>query len=139
MQVRQHRRPHPRAGFTLMEMMVVVAIIVALAGMSILYYAGQVDESNKAAAKSKISSLESAVTMYYTQHNGTWPDSLQALLTRDPQTGHGPYVTGQDSLLSPWGVAFQYDASGPGNNNLKPDIWCDIPGGKGRVANYKTN
>lgn len=129
---RTHAR-QPRVGFTLIEMMVVVAIIVALAGIGIFYMAGQADEGNKTKVKADIKSLTQASIVYKTQHGGAWPDSLQALTTRDDQ-GHGPYIANQENLQDPWGRPYNYDASGSNNNGLQPDIWCQSPFGK--IANW---
>lgn len=118
------RKRHVRAGFTLIEMMVVVAIIVALAGIGIFYMAGQADEGNKTKVRADIKSLTQASIAYKTQHAGAWPDSLQALMVRDDQ-GYGPYIANQENLLDPWGRPYNYDPSGQKNNGLTPDIWCD--------------
>jgi len=47
MKLRNTRNRRRRPGFTLMEMMVVVTMIVALAGLGIFYMAGQAEEANK--------------------------------------------------------------------------------------------
>ena len=115
-----------RPAFTLMEMMVVVAIIVALAGVGIFYMAGQVDEGNKTKVQANVKALTDAVIIYKTQHAGAWPESLQTLLMRDEQ-GHGPYIRAQEDLVDPWNQPYQYDASGSRNNGLQPDIWSQTP------------
>jgi len=127
------RQRRVRAGFTLIEMMVVVAIIVALAGMGIFYMAGQADEGTKTKVKTDIKSLEQAVTAFKVQHSGMWPDSLQTLTVRDDQ-GHGPYIQNPENLLDPWGRPYNYDQNGSNHQGTSPDIWCDTPFGK--ISNW---
>ena len=115
-----------RTGFTLMEMMVVVAIIVALAGIGIFFLAPQADEGSKTKVKADIKSLDTAVGTYKTQHAGMYPENLQVLMVRDEQ-GYGPYIRSQEDLLDPWNRPYNYDPSGTNNGGLKPDIWCDMP------------
>jgi len=135
MKLRSTQQRNRRAAFTLMEMMVVVAIIVALAGVGIFYMAGQVDEGNKTKAKADIKSLTDAALTYKTQHAGQWPQDLGTLMQRDNE-GHGPYIRSQEDLISPWGTNFpyQFDTSGQHNNGLQPDIWVDSPIGK--ISNW---
>ena len=130
------KQHHRRAAFTLMEMMVVVAIIVALAGIGIFYMAGQAEEGNKTKAKADIKNLTSAVTAFKLNHPDIgWPQDLQSLLQRDDQ-GHGPYLTSAESLSDPWNRPYQYDPSGSRNNGLQPDIYTTIPNGQGIIGNW---
>lgn len=118
-----------RPGFTLMEMMVVVAIIVALAGIGIFFLAPQADEGNKTKVRADVRSLTNAALTFKTQHAGMWPPSLDALLVRD-ENGYGPYIKSVEDITDPWGNIYQYDASGSNNGGMQPDIWCDSPFGK---------
>ncbi len=100
-----------RAAFTLMEMLVVVAIIVALAGISIPMYFGYLDNSKMNAAKLGCKNLEMAVMGYYTD-NGVLPQNLQVLLQPNPNTGKA-YID-QRQLVDPWNNPYQYN---PGQLN----------------------
>ncbi len=126
MKIRNSQHRQRRAAFTLMEMMVVVAIIVALAGTGIYYMAGQIDEGNKAKAQANIKSLTDATINYKANHAGSWPPDIDTLLLKDEQ-GYGPYVRTQEDLLDPWGVKYSYDVNGPRNSNNQPDIWTQHP------------
>src|SRR6185369_2573758 len=112
MKLRDTRNRTRRAAFTLMEMMVVVAIIVALAGASIYYMAGQIDEGYKARVQANVKQLSDVMTQYKAQHQGSWPTSLQDLTLKDPNTGIGPYIKNQEDLTDPWGQMYQFDVNG---------------------------
>lgn len=117
-----------RAGFTLLEMLAVVAILVVLAGVGGYYYTKSVDDAKKDAARLQVKNLTTAVEAYYIKH-GEYPPSLLVLTERD-QDGGKPALD-PEALHSPWtGREYQYDPTGPNNAGNKPDIWVDGPTGK---------
>jgi len=136
MVIRTSRRRSPRSAFTLMEMMIVVAIIVALAGIGIIYFAGQADEGNKTKVRADIKNLTTAATLFKAQHQGRWPQSLEELLLKD-ELG-GPYIRSVEDLHDPWHQPYQYVMEGTNNNGLQPDIWCVMPGNLGTIGNWTT-
>ena len=137
MLIRTHTRHRThRAAFTLMEMMIVVAIIVALAGIGIVYMAGSADEGQKTKVRTDIKGLTTAVTLYKSQHAGAWPQSLEALLVKDEYGG--PYIQNAESLHDPWNRPYNYDPSGGKNNGTQPDIWCEMPSPLGVASNWTT-
>src|ERR1700756_4286829 len=93
-----------RAAFTLMEMLVVVAIIVVLAGVGGTYLIGQLNESKVSTAKIKARNIASACGMYLVD-NGVSPASLDLLLVKNAE-GKGPYLKGVDDLRDPWNNPF---------------------------------
>jgi general secretion pathway protein G len=130
-----------RLAFTLMEMLVVVAIIVVLAGVGGTYLIGQLNESKVSTAKIKARNVSQACEMYLVDHS-QYPGSLELLLQKD-QDGKGPYLKGVDDLKDPWGNPFQYDQSGTRNaaqgaavGVVIPDIFCTTPDGR-TVGNFK--
>lgn len=110
-----------------MEMLVVVAIIVALAGMGGYYFLGQANQARKGTAKGQIKTLEQAVDNYKLDHRDQTPAALTALLTKDEYGG--PYLKNQDALIDPWGKPFNYNPAGSRNNGLYPDIFAIAPDG----------
>lgn len=130
MTVRGKRRG-AREAFTLMEMLVVVAILVVLAGVGGYYYLRHIDESKVTAAKLQVKTLTDAVDAYKVKH-GEYPASLVVLTERDSD-GSLPYVE-PDALKTPFGQQYGYDPSGPNNSGIRPDIWADTP--QGRVGNW---
>lgn len=125
----QLENPLARAAFTLMEMLVVVAIIVALAGLGGYYVMGQLQNSQKKTAKLKAVELSKAVENYMIDHNNQPPPSLNVLTQPDGQ-GNPAYLKTQDALLDPWGKQYQYDPSGQHNNGNTPSIFTQSPDGK---------
>lgn len=112
------RKPSPRqsSGFTLVEILVVIAIISLLAGVVLINVLPNLGMGNQAAAKSQIQTLSSALTTYRIAH-GRYPtqeQGLQALVeapTRAPVPRNYPengYLTSRTLPLDPWGRAYIY-------------------------------
>jgi type II secretory pathway pseudopilin PulG len=120
-----------------MEMLVVVAIIVALAGIGGFFLMRALSDSQKDLAQAQArTTLTDACRAYAIKHNGQFPESLQQLLQQDARGG--PYLEDADALKDPWGQNFQYDRSGPKNQGKKPDIWTTTPEGL-QVGNWPMN
>ena len=83
-----HRR---QAGFTLIELMVVIVILGLLAGLIIPRFMGETDKAKQATARMQISSMESALKMYKLD-NGVYPSTEQGLqaLVEAPMAGKLP-------------------------------------------------
>jgi len=102
------------AGFTLVEILVVITIIgliMAIVGPRVLNYLG---ESKVKAAKIQIESFSSALDLYYLDM-GRYPasnDGLVALVQRpgNAQEWNGPYLKGGAVPNDPWGHPYVYRA-----------------------------
>jgi len=101
-----------RAGFTLVEVMVVVVILGILAVLIVPRVLGRTDEARVAAAKHDIAAIMQSLKLYHLD-NGRFPTNdqgLQALVSR-PQSGPAPgnWKPYLDKLpKDPWGNAYQY-------------------------------
>jgi len=118
-----------------MEMLVVVAIIVALAGIGGYFLLGQLSSSQRDAARAQTKVLTSACETYKIK-NGDWPDSLQQLLQPD-QFGNPQILKNEEALRTPWNSVYQYDKAGTNNRGLQPDIWAVDTSNQGqKVGNW---
>jgi len=133
MTLRTHlSRQARRSAFTLMEMLIVVAIIVALAGIGVVYIIPQFQKSQEGVAKAGAMALDQASQMYFKDHNH-WPQSLNDLIQKDENGG--PYVQ-PDALNDPWGQPYRYDPNGANNAGMKPDISTTAPGTQKVIGNW---
>ncbi|MFH1074681.1 MAG: type II secretion system protein [Candidatus Firestonebacteria bacterium] len=70
-----------KKGFTLIELMIVVAIIGILAAVAIPRFAQMLDKSREGATKGNLSAIRSAVSIYYSEKEGVWPADLSTSFT----------------------------------------------------------
>ena len=67
-------------GFTLIELMIVVAIIGILAAIAIPKFAQMLEKSREGTTKGNAGAIRSALAIYYGDREGVWPTTL------DPST-----------------------------------------------------
>lgn len=122
----QSRRTGRRSAFTLMEMLIVVAIIVALAGMGGFFFMGQLTQSKIGTAKGQAKILKNAITTYSVQ-NGDYPSELKQLLEA---TDHGPKILDdQRAIIDPWGREYKFIVEPDGT----VQVWSEGDGKTGRI------
>src|ERR1700691_2399074 len=73
-------------GFTLIELMIVVAIIGILAAIAIPKFAELIRKSGEGASKGNLGAIRSALSIYYGDMEGVYPDDMASLTTngKDP-------------------------------------------------------
>lgn len=109
-------------GWTFMETLIVIAIIMVLTATVGFMAAGSLEKSKFAAAKTQIESLSTAIEAFYIDC-GHYPSSEQGLkaLRRKPESGpscegwNGPYIY-KDVPQDPWGNEYQYIIPAPDGN-----------------------
>jgi general secretion pathway protein G len=128
------------AGFTLMEVLVTMVIILLLASIVGPKVIGQLGASKSKAAKIQIESLASAMELFRLDV-GRYPttaEGLRALVQAPSGNGpwSGPYLSKRDVPVDPWGNAFKY--ASPGSSGNAFDIISlgadNQPGGSGENA-----
>ena len=128
-----------RHGFTLLELLVVVALIAMLAGYVGPKYFAQLSKSEVGVAKAQIDGFEKALDQYRldTGRFPTTEQGLQALATQpaDESRWAGPYLK-KSVPLDPWGHPYQY--AFPGTNGKDYDLLSfgkdGLPGGTNENA-----
>jgi general secretion pathway protein G len=133
-------KKNTEAGFTLIELMVVIVILGILAGLIIPRFMGEPDKAKQAAAKTQIVSLETALKMYKLD-NGGYPTTEQGLkaLVEAPTIGNLPKNWRQGGYLEkgkipkdPWGNEFVYISPGTHGDFDLVCLGADgEPGGEG--------
>jgi general secretion pathway protein G len=125
-------------GFTLLELLVVVAIIGLLAGYVAPRYFGQIGKSEVSAAKAQLDALEKALDAYRLD-TGHYPSSeagLNALMTKpqDETKWNGPYLR-KAVPNDPWGKPYIYKIPGEKGDYDLTSLGKDgKPGGTGEDA-----
>jgi prepilin-type N-terminal cleavage/methylation domain-containing protein len=88
-------RARSEAGFTLIELMIVIVILGVLAGIVIFAVGGITDNGNLAACKSDLKTVTVAVEAYQAKHGvGSYPANLDPTLT----TGSDRFLRAQAGL-----------------------------------------
>ena len=77
-------------GFTLIELMIVVAIIGILAAIAIPKFAELIRKSSEGASKGNLGALRSAMSIYYGDLEGIYPASVDALTIGGKYLGQIP-------------------------------------------------
>jgi general secretion pathway protein G len=109
------KRRNARRGFTLMEVLLVLAILVVLGSMVTVGYMRLNINAQKDAARSQIGMLEEAV-QHYALNIGSCPSTQQGLEAlrvapsdlKNQAKWAGPYL-GQAVPNDPWGQPYQYE------------------------------
>ncbi len=114
-----------KAGFSLLEMLIVIGIIGMLAGLIIFNIEGTFGGAQESAAREYVETSMAAPLLQYRIHMGSYPTTeqgLQALLTPPADENaasrwKGPYVKNSEALLDPWQQPYQYKFPGERNPN----------------------
>lgn len=128
-------------GFTLVEIMLVVAIIGILAALVIPRIAGKSEEARETTAHADIKGGIKTALDEYDIDMGYYPQSLQDLLQRprNARNWKGPYL--DSPPIDPWGNPYLYCYPGKHNANGY-DLWSAGPpngksGDQNEIGNWQ--
>lgn len=123
-----------RLGFTLTEVLLVLAIIGVIAAMVVPNLIGNQQKANISAAKLTIKAMEDAVKNYAIGNGGEFPagsrDEVITILTTPMQDSTGRAVPPQLTEIpkDPWQQVLYYEfPSSKVPNGVKPAIWSSGP------------
>ncbi len=132
------RRPPRRSGkrlrraFTLLEMLLVLVIITALAGVVAPRFARRSEQARITAVLADIATLELALESFEID-TGRYPTTEEGLraLIQEPanvRQWNGPYIR-RGVPSDPWGNPYQYRQPGV-HNSASYDLWSFGPDGR---------
>jgi general secretion pathway protein G len=131
--IKRKSRAHSRErGFTLIEMLLVMVILVALAAVVLPKFTGRSEEANVTAANTTIANLEVALDAFEVD-TGRYPTTTEGLkaLVEEPsnlQKWKGPYIR-RDVADDPWGNPYVYTQPGR-HNKYGFDLYSYGPDGR---------
>ena len=104
------------AGFTLVEMLVVLAILTMLATFAGPKVLGFLGKAKSDTARVQISAIVSALELYAIDNGGYPPQELGLGALMQPPAGAprwgGPYLKKANGLIDPWGRPYGYRVDG---------------------------
>jgi general secretion pathway protein G len=113
--------------FTLIELLIVIAVIAIIIGIALPRFKGMKDEGNIIRAKADLRTLQTAVESYYIHNNDSYPSSLSDLTSAVPSIvgtlPSDPYDPGND---------YGYDRGGTDNQYYV--IFSEGPDGNGSAV-----
>ena len=113
MKSRMRQRRAARSGFTLIEIMLVLVILAAVAGIAVFSLGGAQEAAFKRTASAQINSLKSQLDMYKL-NVGSYPPTLEALYERpsDVDESRWSQVSRDPVKPDPWNRPFEYKVQG---------------------------
>ncbi len=113
-------------GFTLVELLVVIAMITILAAMAVVQYRNSVQKTQEATLKTNLFRMRDAIDQYYAD-KGKYPSSLDALVSEQylRKIPNDPFTNSADSWQT---VPAEPD---PANPSAEPGIYDVKSGAQG--------
>jgi general secretion pathway protein G len=138
-------RMRDRAGFTLIEIMVVIVILGLLAALVVPKLVGRTEEAKKTQARVQIKNLQQAIELFKLD-NGFYPGSDQGLeaLVRAPESGRIPKNYRKGGYIDrvpkdPWSNPYVYASPGQrGDYDISSYGADGVQGGDGEDADVNS-
>ncbi len=100
------------AGMTLMEILIVLAILGSLIAILLPRFTSQIDKSKVGETKIMMGQVINGLNMYYTDC-GKFPESLENLVQNDPNCSNwGPEAYVKKTPVDAWKHEFKYNVEG---------------------------
>ena len=112
------KKINKNSGFTLIELMVVMVILVLIAGLVGPQIMKQLGKAKSGTARLQVEDLGAALDIFYLD-NGRYPNTQEGLvaLVQKPagfDNWNGPYLKKKKVPIDPWNKDYQYQS--PGQN-----------------------
>ncbi len=116
-----------RAGYTLVEIMLVLSIIVVLMSAGIYYLMGNLEVAKNTRVRSDVEAISTQLKVYQMQNLDfpTTAQGLKALVqppTAPPKPRNWVQLLKAEALIDPWGSEYQYLKPGKRNPDSF-DLW----------------
>jgi general secretion pathway protein G len=130
---RSRRSARPVSGFTLIEVLLVLVILVILGSIAVPMFSGVGENANKQAARVQVQLLSDAITLYKTTV-ATNPNTLDELVSppsdqRAAARWSGPYIQANKDLIDPWGNPYKFNPKGT-KSGIDFDVYSLGPDGQ---------
>ncbi|MGL4420609.1 MAG: prepilin-type N-terminal cleavage/methylation domain-containing protein [Gemmataceae bacterium] len=126
-------RTRRRSAFTLLEVLVVVAILVILAGVASVGIFRFLEDAKEDTTKMKMQQLSTQCRAYAAKNGGDFPQSLNDLIS--PPDGQQPFLEGgMDAITSAWGTPIQYSIETDQGGSPVPVFRSQSADGKRRAV-----
>ncbi len=122
-----------KKGFTIIELLIVIAVISILIGIALPRFRGMQEEGNIAKAKGELRTLQTAVESYYIHNNRTYPATGSAALETALSTAK-PNIIDYVPTDSFSGTGADYVYVMGGTNSKFYIIYSVGPGGNGSAV-----
>ena len=99
-----------RAGFTLIEILVAVAIIGILGTVAIVNVMSNLESAKATAAQESVNNIKNAVLTYNLKYK-KYPSDIRDLIKEDSD-GNAAMDGGEGALEDPWGSEYKYERKG---------------------------
>ena len=101
-----------KRGFTLVELLVVVAILGILGAVAVTNVTGHIESTRKTAAKTAVDNIKGAVTTWMLSKKKSTPPSDLTVLVKADGDEEPALDGGEGALVDPWDTDFKIEVKG---------------------------
>lgn len=109
--MKKSRNTKTNAGFSLVEILVVVAILGILSSIVVMKMTGQTDKARITATRTTIDSVKAGIDRYEMEL-GKYPENLAELVKEGDDKWPGPFLDQTEVPKDQWGHEFKYEIVG---------------------------